>query len=190
MISRSEQAEFNEATKNRPTECPLPQRKHIRLAGYDYSQQGCYFITICTYGKAHTLCTICRGDPCGCPLIEYTPLGKIAEKTLWHLEERYSIELDAYAIMPNHVHLLMTLPSPNERATARVAPTVGQIVGAYKSLVVHEWRKECNAYNIHMGTVWQRSFFEHIIRNEMDFLETQRYIDENPARWLTGADFP
>ncbi|MBQ4074874.1 MAG: transposase [Clostridia bacterium] len=104
------------------------------------------------------------------------------------LEERFPIELMGYVIMPNHIHFLMYLQSDDERATAKVAPTVGQIIGAYKSLVVHQWRGICNDNRVKMGVVWQRNYYEHIIRNEMDFTETIKYIDENPLRWLTGEE--
>ena len=85
-------------------------------------------------------------------------------------------------IMPDHVHLLLV--NAEERATARVAPTIGQVVGALKSLTVRDWREICNQRCQIMGKIWQRNYFEHVIRNEIDLRETRRYIDENPIKWL------
>jgi len=97
-------------------------------------------------------------------------------------EGRFQIEIVECIVMPNHVHFLMFLP---ERATIRVAPTVGQIVGAYKSLVTYEWRKNCAGENREMHRIWQRNYYEHVIRNDHDLYETRKYIAENPQRWIT-----
>ena len=70
----------------------------------------------------------------------------------------------------------------NERATARVAPTLGRIIGAYKSLVTNEWRKICNERNKISGKIWQRNYYEHIIRSEKDFEEIKEYIFYNPEK--------
>jgi len=83
--------------------------------------------------------------------------------------------------MPNHIHLLIALPG--RQATARVAPTLSQIVGAYKSWVSNEYLQVCKACNLSMGKLWQRSFYDHIIRNEEDYLRIWQYIDKNPAKW-------
>ena len=69
------------------------------------------------------------------------------------------------------------------RATARVAPTVGSIVGGYKSIVVKAWLKKCKENNISMGKIWQRNYYEHIIRDEQDYYEKWDYIDKNPQNW-------
>ena len=158
----------------------LPIRKNPRLEGYDYSKGGGFFITVCAETRKNILSEICRGDPCGRPQIKLTELGKVAEKVLKSLEDKYDIILDEYVIMPDHIHFLIFIKS--ERATARVAPTLGRIVGAYKSIVANEWRKTCNNRGESPGKLWQRNYYEHIIRNRQDFEEIKRYIFDNPEK--------
>ncbi|MBQ2900203.1 MAG: transposase, partial [Oscillospiraceae bacterium] len=87
-----------------------------------------------------------------------------------------------YVIMPDHIHFLIFIK--NGRATARVAPTLGNIVGAYKSLVVNEWRKNCNERGEIYGSIWQRNYYEHIIRDRKDYDEIKKYIYDNPTKRL------
>jgi len=162
----------------------LPERKQIRLKDYDYSTPGAYHIVLCTYRKQKILWNNCRVDPCGRPLIEYSELGKIAEDTIFVIEEKYGIFVDKYVIMSDHIHLLMVLPGSQERLTARVNPTMERIIGAYKSMVSNEWLKRCKQRNIIMGSLWQYSYFDHVIRNRQDYEETWKYIDENPLRYI------
>lgn len=96
------------------------------------------------------------------------------------IEEKYSVTISKYVIMPNHIHMLIELP---KRAGASPAPTLSQVVGAYKSLVSNQWLQICKRKQIQMGTIWQRSFHDHIIRNEQDYLTKWNYIDTNPYRW-------
>jgi len=157
------------------------KRKNPRLSGFDYSKGG-FFVTVCTDGRKDVLSEICRGDPCGRPIIKLSELGKIAEKVLLNLENKYDVILDEYVIMPDHIHFLIFIK--NGRATARVAPTLGNIVGAYKSLVVNEWRKNCNERGEIYGSIWQRNYYEHIIRDRKDYDEIKKYIYDNPTKRL------
>ena len=166
-------------------EMDQPKRKQIRLEHYDYSQPGAYFITICADRRAQIFGSVCRGDPCGRPEVRLAPLGRIAEQTLSEMEARFGITILQSVIMPNHIHFVYSV----ERATARVAPTVGRVVGAYKSLVVNRWRTECNRSNLSMGRVWQRNFYEHVIRNERELQACLEYIQTNPARWDSDEYF-
>lgn len=169
----------------------LPVRKNIRLPGFDYSQNGAYFITICIENKECILSHIPRrGDPRGRPEVELTELGEICLQTFETIENTYGIKIDNFVIMPNHVHFIAFLSSDN-RETARVAPTatVGAIVGAYKSLVANKWLTVCKSNNVFMGRLWQRNYYEHIIRDENDYLTKWQYIDENPARWEDDCYF-
>ncbi len=185
-----------------------PQKHHrrsIRLKGYDYSRAGLYFITICCQDR------ICRfGEIVGANhrdghkmiLNEY---GQIAYCEWIKLSERFpNVELDVFQIMPNHIHGIIALneipvgagfpPAQNEnvppaqndmdiRATARVAPTVSDIVGAYKSLVANECLIIFKTKNEIMGKLWQRNYHEHIIRDEQSYLKISDYIVNNPANW-------
>ncbi|MHC1695402.1 MAG: transposase [Eubacteriales bacterium] len=177
-------------------------RRSVRLRYYDYSSVGGYYITLCTNNRLETLSVIRRGDPRGRPepkldndnnpIIELTRLGCICENTVSAIESRYNIIIDSYIIMPDHIHLVVIInddkyknkPLSEPRATARVAPTIGSIVGGYKSIVSNEWLKICKSRNIIMGEIWQRNYYEHVIRNVSDLDEIRKYIDNNPIKWL------
>ena len=161
-----------------------PQRKQLRLENYDYSSGGAYFVTICTYQKQKTLYRILRrGDPCGLPHTELSELGALAKDTIREINVEGYIHIDKYVVMPNHVHLLISLfdPSPDSRKGCHYE--ISSIVSRYKSLVANKWLCVCKANHIHMGKIWQRSFYDHIIRCEQDYLDIWQYIDENPLKW-------
>ncbi len=165
----------------------LPKRKHNRLPLFDYSQNGVYFITICTHNKQNLFWKGCRDNPCGCPsdppVVEYTLLGQIAIANIKALEERFPVKIENFVVMPNHIHLLLYLDNFGERTAARAVPTVSQIVSAYKSIVANQYLECCKKENIAMGNLWQRSFYDHIIRNKNDYLIKWNYIQNNIAEW-------
>lgn len=117
----------------------LPQRKHLRLDKYDYSVAGAYFVTICTQNRRCVLSRVVgRGlAPAEENGLEYTLFGKIAERQLISLKERYPyLSVDQYVVMPNHIHVIFTLES--EVAGASPRPTITDIVCAYKSLTTYK----------------------------------------------------
>ena len=161
------------------SEKSLPKRKHPRLDNYDYSTSGAYFITICTHNRRCLLSRIVgRGlAPAEKNEIEYTSLGKIAEKQLFLLEERYNyLSIDQYVIMPNHIHIIIILK--DETAGASPRPTITDIVCTYKSLTTRESKK-----NGFKEKLFQTSFYEHIIRGQEDYKEIAKYICENSTQW-------
>ena len=158
----------------------LPQRKQPRLPDYDYSQNGAYFVTICTEGRKHLFGRVCRGDPCGRPYVRLTPLGQIAHDGISYLESLEGISVPIFVVMPDHIHMVVSI----ERATARVAPTSGQIIGGYKSQVYHSCLDFYKKHGKRLGKIWQRGYYEHVIRNQEDYLACLEYVDGNPAKWL------
>ncbi len=157
----------------------LPERKHPRLDKYDYSSAGAYFITVCTQNRRCVLSRIVgRGlAPAETNEIEYTSFGKIAEKQLFLLEDRYPfLTVGQYVIMPNHIHVILILD--NEAAGASPRPTIMDIVCTYKSLTTRECRKNGFAEKL-----FQTSFYEHIIQDREDYETRMKYIYENPIRW-------
>ena len=165
-------------------ETDKPKRKTIRLKEYDYSQNGYYFITLCTYERKRILSDISRRGG-----VLLRPCGRIAEEEIIALTERYGIEIDQYVIMPDHIHLILRIKNPEIRAEQSPAPTVlkqdkpsvKDMMCAFKSLTTKRVNKHDNCQG---RKLWQRSYFEHIIRNEDDYLETKNYIIENPRRWV------
>lgn len=176
----------------------IHHRRSIRLKGYDYTQAGLYFITICCQDRICRFGMVENGEMI---LNEY---GQIAHDEWMKLAERFpNFELDVYQIMPNHIHGIIMLndvgagftpvhhvetsqndADANIRSTARVAPTsVSDIVGAYKSLVANGCLNIYKSKNETMGKLWQRNYYEHIIRNEQSYQTISAYIINNPAKW-------
>ena len=153
------------------------KRKNIRLYGYDYSQAGGYFVTICTSERKCILSRVLPGNQFVLADIRLTELGRIADCVLHEVSERMGIRLNDYVIMPNHIHMILQIP------TGGTGCTIGEYVGMFKSLTLHHWRKICNREGRMMGSVWQRNYYEHILRDEADYLEKLRYIQENPDVW-------
>lgn len=146
----------------------LPNRKSIRLSGYDYSQSGMYFITICSYRKL--------------PIF-----GNSINDT---------VELDDYVIMPNHLHGIICLS--DSRGTVHRAPTTEQfgkpttnsiptIVRSFKATTT----KQINILrNSPRSKVWQRGYYEHVIRNENALEQIREFILTNPENWSRDIDNP
>ena len=149
----------------------LPKRKPIRLSDYDYSSPGAYFITICTKDRRCILSDISVGAAEGVgPNLQLTDIGKVVEQFILSTERMTGFHADKYVVMPNHIHMILWIDDGPPRASA---PTVSDAVGALKRLV-----------NRSLGqNIWQRSFHEHVIRNENDYREIWEYIDTNPAKW-------
>lgn len=151
-------------------------RKHPRLKKYDYSQPGYYYVTIHTDRNTPRLSAIKREYTSVQARVILSPLGQIAEDQLFALESRFPhVRIDKYVIMPTHIHAIIVL-SPS----AGLRPGLVEIVRAYKSLTA----RLCNqALGATGRTLFQPSFYEHILRNEHAYQECWRYIDENPAKW-------
>ena len=161
----------------------LPQRKRNRLEGYDYSTEGAYFITICTQGKRCILSDVTVGaDALGGPQLRLTAAGRVVEKYILSTDRMPGLRVDKYAIMPNHVHMIVFVDAPGgpprasggpPRASAPTEAAIPRAIGAMKRLVNRELGEN----------IWQRSYYDHAIRGEADYREIWRYIDENPQKW-------
>jgi putative transposase len=182
------------------------KRRSIRLKDYDYSMPGEYFVTICTYNKE---CLF--GDMVG-EEMRLNKLGKIVqEEWLRTTEIRTDVELDEFIIMPNHVHGIITLIEPvgaNGNSPQNCNPsndwayidtplqktkfcspskTIGAIIRGFKSAVT----KHINELRSTPGIpIWQRGYYEHIIRTEKDLQNTREYIINNPLKWSFEKDNP
>jgi REP element-mobilizing transposase RayT len=163
---------------------PLPNRQSIRLKTYDYSKPGYYFVTICTQTLKNRFGNIVDGN------MQLNQLGKIITEQWNNLPNRFpNIKLDQFVVMPNHIHgiIAIVVGAPAKgRAPARGAPTtVGDIVGTYKSLCVHHCLKWAKSNNppFFIGKLWQRNYWEHIVRNENELNCIRDYILHNPQKW-------
>ena len=156
----------------------IHHRRSIRLPGYDYSQPGAYFVTICTYNRELSL------------QVEQV---KEAARSVWNsLPARFpDVVLDEFVIMPNHIHgiiiLAPTAGTPLDTGAASSAPTLGQIVRAFKSLSAIEANRILGWSE---RPFWQRNYYEHIIRDEGELNITRQYIRDNPLKWEQDPDSP
>jgi Transposase and inactivated derivatives len=147
----------------------FPIRKLPRLSKYNYSSGGYYFITICTHNKSN--------------LFYYADnlnkMGKIAKAELENIPLRFEdVSVDKYVVMPNHIHCIMVIECGAKAERSRPFPTLSTVIGLYKSGVSRQIHK------LHPTIkVWQKSFHDHIIRNEEDYLSIWQYIDDNPTKW-------
>ena len=154
----------------------LPKRKPTRLRKFDYNSAGAYFITICTQNRKNILSAIV-GE--GSPLPQLSRYGEIVDKWIKKILEKYQeISVDCYVIMPNHIHLLLSVVKDDGRGDP--SPTVDAAMGWLKYQVT----KEINKMRGTEGEkLFQRSFYDHIVRNPDDYQEICKYIYENPLRW-------
>ncbi len=160
-------------------------RKEIRLKNYDYSQNGLYFITICTKDKIPYLCEI-KGVPMSVgadiirPIVYKTEIGRIAEESINKICEHYEdVRVVKYCIMPDHIHLIIEIMRdniPTDSGRMISAPTISVIIGSFKRYVSKNSGIK----------IWQRSYYDHIIRNKKEFIEICRYIENNPLNWINN----
>ena len=154
-------------------------RKNNRLEFYDYSQNGAYFITICTRDKQKIFWIDDKSqNSVGADIIrphdKLNDLGLIVECAIEQITEYYpNTMIDKYVIMPNHVHILMRIENDEFNGRIISAPTISIIIGQMK-----RWVSKQIGYPI-----WQKSFHDHVIRNEADYQRIWQYIDTNPIKW-------
>jgi len=179
----------------------LPQRKPNRLIDYNYAQNGAYFITICTKDHLNLFATIngtttavgaatCRPYTChphiSPPHIELSDIGQIVDLSINNIPQKYScVSVNTYVIMPNHLHMILIIEKDNGRQNnsgrqvAAPTVTVQTIIGHLKRFV----SMQCGF------SVWQKSFHDHIIRDDLDYRRIAQYIADNPYKWTEDCYF-
>ena len=185
-------------------------RRSIRLQGYDYSQAGVYYVTIVTWHREFLFGDIVNNE------LKLNKVGKIVEWEWLELSKRLSyIELGAYVVMPNHFHGILyihepvgatrqgqTRPNPNIKPLQAIKPvrmdgsplprgpkpaSLGAIIAQFKSRVTKRiWKFS----ELNHTPIWQRSFYEHVIRNEIDLQNKTNYIESNPLLWDEDDENP
>ncbi len=187
----------------------IHRRRSLRLKGYDYTMAGAYFVTICTQDRACLFGDVVAGAIC------LNEVGRMVA-ALWDgIAARFSsVEIDQFVVMPNHLHGILVLEDADANgatttsgATTRVAPTIGgpvgaplmgaparlgDVVGAFKSLATIGYIDgvKTNGWPEFRGRLWQRNYYEHIIRDETALNRVRCYVDDNPARWEFDDENP
>ena len=150
----------------------LPKRKQNRLPSFDYCTPGAYFVTLCTENRKNLFWSdvgAINDRPQDVPL---TPYGQIVDHCINDIPKHYpAVSVDHYVIMPDHIHLLLQVQTdPDGRSM--IAPTISSVMRQMKGAAV----KQC-------GTpLWQKGFYDHVIRNEQDYLDCWQYIEANPQK--------
>ncbi|MGQ9689180.1 MAG: transposase [Desulfobaccales bacterium] len=163
------------------------RRQSLRLPDYDYSHQGAYFVTTCVKDKKPLFAKILNGE------MVSNENGSLVLDTWNKLPAHYPhIALDAFMVMPNHVHDILMIVEENDQpvgAGLKPAPTkpLSEVVRAFKTF-------SARAINLRRGAsgqpVWQRGYYEHVIRNETSLNRIRDYIATNPLRWHLDRENP
>ena len=168
----------------------LPTRKSLRLKQYDYSRNGAYFITICTYNREHLLGHIVGADdPVRPSVTEESEIGQIA-RTCWNeINNIYqNIRTDKFCIMPNHVHGIIFIENGDGHVERDAGGQAGDVGGQGRPplhKVLQGYKSVTTRMCFQMGhqKIWQRSYHDRIIRSEAEYQKIWQYIEENPTKW-------
>jgi REP element-mobilizing transposase RayT len=165
-------------------------RRSIRLKNYDYASAGVYFVTICVQHRQPLFGKIVAQS------MQLNEAGQMIESVWQLLPERFPhIEMDEFVVMPNHFHGILVIhnraglvPAP----TTNIGPTLGDMVGAFKSITTHQYiqgvrKKDWPPFD---GHLWQRNYWEHIIRNKGSLLRLREYVQSNPITWNQDSLHP
>ncbi len=164
-------------------------RRSIRLPGYDYAQPGAYFVTLCVHQRECLLGEITDGE------MMLNEFGRVVMECWPWLAKQYPhVTVDEWIVMPNHFHGILMIVDAVCRGGSRTAPTngtthkpLGRLIGAFKTVST----KRINAIRDTPGLpVWQRNYYEHIIRNEEELNHIRQYIVANPRNWEFDQENP
>jgi REP element-mobilizing transposase RayT len=155
---------------------PHAVRRSIRLQHYDYTRSGAYFITICTHRRA------CLFGTVDANMVTLSDQGSIAQACWQEIPGHFpTVLLDAFVMMPNHLHgiLIMQRDAPSSSDL----PELSAVIRSFKAATTRRIHESGAAPDM----VWQRNFYEQVIRSRTHLERSRRYINENPARWSAGA---
>ena len=180
----------------------LRYRRSNRLPSFDYTQAGAYFVTIVAQGRASFFGVVSSEE------MRLNKAGRMAYRTWESLSARFSsIDINLFVVMPNHLHGIVVIRQQavgaplvgarrsvagDSRATTRVAPTLGDVIGASKSLTTVEYARGVRSMNwprFHKR-LWQRNYYEHVIRDSESLEGIRQYILDNPGQWSLDPENP
>ena len=158
-----------------------PKRKPIRIADYDYSTSGAYFITVCTANREKIFWSDRRGELCSPANVPLSDIGIIVHNEIKKLNSVYdAVRVDKYCIMPDHIHFIISINTDESGRTRRgelrspvYAPTISRVIKQFKGSITKQVGRP----------IWQKSFYDHGIRNQQDYDEIWAYIENNPLKY-------
>ena len=158
----------------------LPSRKNYRLKNFDYNTNGTYFVTVCVKDRKRILSEIVGAGVPDCPKIELLTHGIVADRYIKQFNDFYDyISVDKYIIMPDHIHLLLTV---NQKEQSKTCVSASDSKNSVIAKFVSTFKRFCNK---EFGeNIWQARYYDHIIRNQTDYNETYEYIENNPLNWI------
>ena len=178
----------------------IHHRRSVRLSGYDYSQGGWYFVTICVQDRMCLFGNIVNEQ------MRLNNAGLMIKNWWQKVDSKFpSVQTDKYVVMPNHFHGIINIVGAapcgrpirdnNNNASGQphsVAPALGDILNWFKTMTTNKYicRVKQNGWPPFPGRLWQRNYYEHIIRNEKDLNHIRQYIAENPINWQTDEENP
>jgi len=170
--------------------CNIQKRKAMRLRNYNYNQAGAYFITICIQNRECLLGEIREGN------LYLNDYGKIVEQVWNQLPDHFSnkIEIDAAVVMPNHFHGIIVNCEDKIKANIKEQPIfyhqktqLGNVIAYFKYQTTKLINQKRNMAGV---KIWQRNYYDHIIRNQESLAILQKYVIENPLRWTNDQLYP
>ena len=168
----------------------IHRRRSIRVPGYDYSQTGAYFLTICTQNQKCLFGNVVNGE------MVLNDAGRVAEQCWCDIPVYFPhVALDAFIIMPNHIHGVLVItetvgaknfsPLQSDQNPRGISKTIGSVVRGFKIGVTKWMRQNTEFYNI-----WQRNYYERIVRDQEELEKIRTYIVENPMKWESDRENP
>lgn len=164
----------------------FPNRKSMRLKGYDYSNAGAYFLTLCTEHRKNFFGKIVRESLMTAPYVQLSPYGKVLLYQIEEINRTYShLQIEHFSIMPNHLHMIVTVyengssgtPTPTsdvKNGSSRTPTPTNAVISAFVSTLKRFTNQKAGV------KLWQRGYYDHILRDEDDYLRAWQYIEENP----------
>jgi putative transposase len=163
-------------------------RRSIRLSGYDYAQSGAYFMTICTHNRQYLFGDIADGE------MQLNDAGRMVERCWNDIPTHFPhVELDAFVVMPNHVHFIVVNMGHGEHTVQgeHAGSPLHVVLQWFKTMTTNEYicGVKQHGWSPFCGKLWQRNYWEHIVRNAQELNHIREYIRDNPASWQQDSLF-
>jgi len=167
-----------------PDEATTYHRRSIRLKKFDYSSPGAYFVTVVSYKRANIFGSITCGE------VLLSQSGEIAKNTWREIPIHFPyVTIDTYVIMPNHLHGIINIVEATHASPlpVNIRQPLGVIIGSFKSAATKRIHR---AGLLKHKQIWQRNYYDHIIRDDNDYEQIYEYIESNPINWEFDHENP